>query len=694
MNVYGSVLLRTDDAETALEVTQAALSRRLQQTSELHPLVLRARQSAGQALLKNGQVDAALVELEKTHQGMRQVFGDTHPETLLVLLDRMEAAQAAGQLDSMRPWLKNFQEGVEALRAQHGLSVKSRRVLFERYVDGYRLQALSNMRAGQSDTAFELAELSKARTLLESTALQYANRSGVLPTDAQAQVDGHEARLAQIDRTLDNVTQPDRRQALEAERNRVVRAYADTTAELRQRYPRYARLVAPPQATLADAQRWLPPDVLFVSYLVSRDRVMAFAVDHTGLRSALELPALNGLADTVDAFRRLTGDALDEGQAVWQTGPERFRVGPKATAPVSGAQEVTDAAAIGRVLAQHLLAPLGAELASHSRLLISPDGALAQLPFEALPMGDAWLAQSHGVSYVQSLSMLGLVHQRSAQYQKLPPRKALLAVGNPDYRISRGTGPAANSDPSPAGKRSAASPAAGMGLDRTAAASALAESDDAVNEAMNVLREADWDALPGTEREVAAVKQVVNAGRVDTLTGSEASEARLQALNQSGDLRQYARLLFSVHGFLSPGVPTLNALVLSQVNNPTGVDGYVTAAEWPGYDLHSDLVVMSACETGLGKVVQGEGVMGLPYALYVAGNTHTVMTLWQVADESTAQFMAAFFKRLNQGRTADMALAETKRDFANGVYGDKLRRPVYWAPFVLYGGGEPSTTQH
>ncbi|MDO5290369.1 MAG: CHAT domain-containing protein [Pseudomonadota bacterium] len=695
LNIYASVLLAAQDAEAALPATQQALDARLALMGAQHPLTLRARQSLGRAQLLAGQPDKALATFTQTHEGMRQVLGAHHPDTLLTLLDRMQAALAADQLSSVQPWLKDFQTGVEALRAQHGLSVKSRRSLFERYVDGYRLQALAALRAGQAQDAFALAELSKARTLLEGTALQYANRSGVLPPEAQRQIDERDARLAQIDRELDGLTQPDRRQALEAERNRAVRAHADTVAELRARYPRYARLAEPPQARLSDAARWLPADTLFISYLLTQDRVMALAVDASGLRRAVELPALPGLADAVDAFRRLTGDALEPGQAVWQirqeNGPERFQIAPDPNPPVPGAQRVTDAAVIGRVLARHLLAPLADELARHPRLLISPDGALATLPFEALPMPEGrWLAETHGVAYVQSLSMLGLLHTRSAQYQRLPERRDLLAVGNPVYSADDTDSGAKDQPPSsasaPAPAASAAPTRASPEAERLAAAGALAESDESVSEAVSLLREASWDDLPGTAREVAAVQQVLARQRVDVLTGPQASEPRLQALNQSGELARYKRLLFSVHGFLSPGVPALNALVLSQVGNPPRVDGYITAAEWPGYELRSDLVVMSACDTGLGRVVQGEGVLGLPYALYVAGNTHTVMTLWQVADDSTARFMQAFFQRLNEGASADTALADTKRDFARGLHGDKLRQPVYWAPFVLYGG--------
>jgi len=92
--------------------------------------------------------------------------------------------------------------------------------------------------------------------------------------------------------------------------------------------------------------------------------------------------------------------------------------------------------------------------------------------------------------------------------------------------------------------------------------------------------------------------------------------------------------------------------------------------------------VLSACDTGLGKVVQGEGVMGLPYALFVAGNKNTMLSLWPVADESTAQFMTAFFGRLQKGATQAAALNDTKREF---IAGSRYDQAIFWAPFLLYG---------
>ena len=674
LNVYARVLEAQGRHEAAAQRSREALDIRVALMGEQHPLTLAAVHSLGRSVLSAGDANEALALFERAHEGRRALLGDAHPETLLSLIERMGAALAADRLDTVKPLMPRFQRDVEALRAQHGLSVKSRRALFERYVEGYRHHALASVRDGENARAFEIAELSKARTLIESTALQQANRGRLLPAKEQEAVDRHEAELARIDRSLDETgAQVDRRQTLEAERNRVVLSYADLQRRLRARYPKYAQQSQPHIASLADAKRLLPVDSVFLSYLLDGDRVMAFVVDGSGLLQATELAPLPGLADSIDAYRRLVGDALGEGQAVWQLDPERYRVAPAAQPPQKGAQRVSDAAPIGQWLSRRLIAPLQASIGTRRRLIVSPDGALAMLPFEALPVDGELLAQRHSVGYVQSLSMMELLQRRSASYGRLPPRKAMLAIGNPVYEGQAGAA-------QPSAKRGATA-----GDDALLSARASAESEEGIGAAVEELRENSWENLPGTQRELESIARVFRHRQVEVISGADATEQNLQRLDRGGELAKYRHLLFSVHGYLSPSVPALSALVLGQVDNPPSVDGYVTAAEWPGYTLRSDLVVMSACETGIGKVVAGDGVMGLPYALYVAGNVNTVMTLWPVSDESTARFMEAFFARIERRLPVERALAETKRAFAEGEYGERLRKPAYWAPFVLYG---------
>ena len=191
----------------------------------------------------------------------------------------------------------------------------------------------------------------------------------------------------------------------------------------------------------------------------------------------------------------------------------------------------------------------------------------------------------------------------------------------------------------------------------------------------------NWRNLPGTAAEARAVAAVF-PGAVDLHLGEAATEATLQSIQRGGDLRRYRHLLFGTHGFVSPLQPALSAIVLGQQALAPGTDGQITAAEWPGYDLRSDLVVLSGCDTGVGKVLAGEGVMGLPFALFVAGNVNTVLTLWPVEDAASARFVAALFGRIAKGQRPGPALTATKREF---MADRRHAAPRFWAAFVLVG---------
>jgi CHAT domain-containing protein len=192
-----------------------------------------------------------------------------------------------------------------------------------------------------------------------------------------------------------------------------------------------------------------------------------------------------------------------------------------------------------------------------------------------------------------------------------------------------------------------------------------------------------WNELPGTETEIRGVAKLF-PNSSSTYLGAQATEQQLQLLNTKGDLQNYKYLLLSAHGYLSAERPALSSIVLGLRNRTPEADGYVTASEWPGYDLKSDLTVLSACDSGVGKVVGGEGVMGLPFALFVAGNVNTILTLWPVDDQASAEFVRSLFEKLKKGETATEALAHTKREF---IKSKQFNHPRYWAPYVLVGAG-------
>ena len=427
-----------------------------------------------------------------------------------------------------------------------------------------------------------------------------------------------------------------------------------------------------------------------------------------GLR-AYVLDKIPGLDKTIEAYRQLISDPLgtkglaQDGFVVTKLPDRTFVV--MATGKTKPSSPVQDAAEIGRDLAEKLLKPILPAIAGYRQWIISPDSALAMLPFETLPVDGQPVIASHDVSYVQSLSMFALLKEREEQYRNLQGRKALFAMGGAIYdstQVAADRGRRINRVRKPA---------------TVDVSVMLAKSQDdasSVERAFETLG-LKWSNLPGTESEVSSVAEVfadsdptalgkltrlinkLEPSIVSNVTdflgieitpysavykGEHATEGKLQELNRQGALTKYRYLLFSAHGYLSTHEPSLSALVLGQMNKAPGTDGYVTASEWPAYDLKSDLIVLSACDTGVGKVVQGEGVTGLSYALYVAGNKNTVLSLWPVVDESTSLFMTRFFERLKSGLPQTQALGETKREFLKHP---RFNKPAFWAPFVMYG---------
>ncbi|MRR09407.1 CHAT domain-containing protein, partial [bacterium] len=192
--------------------------------------------------------------------------------------------------------------------------------------------------------------------------------------------------------------------------------------------------------------------------------------------------------------------------------------------------------------------------------------------------------------------------------------------------------------------------------------------------------------LPGTLVEVRMIRDVVD--RTDVFTGDEVEESRIKQLSAGGELRKYRVVHFATHGQVDLARPELSAVVLSQYDPPrNGEDGYLRVPEVAGLDLNADLVNLSACETGLGKIYGGEGVVGLTQAFLLAGANGLSVSLWQVADESTMRFMVGLYRLVREtGMPYPAALAAIRRKFISGEIGDgAYQNPYFWAPFVYYG---------
>jgi CHAT domain-containing protein len=210
--------------------------------------------------------------------------------------------------------------------------------------------------------------------------------------------------------------------------------------------------------------------------------------------------------------------------------------------------------------------------------------------------------------------------------------------------------------------------------------------------------------LPGTLDEINAIRKIVTNS--ETISGKEVTEARVKSMSDSGELSQYKVLHFATHGMTVPAFPELSAIVLSQFKEGQGSeDGYLRMGEIAKLKLNADFVNLSACETGLGKIYGGEGIVGLTQSFLLAGAKGISASLWNVSDRSTAVFMVGVYQLVEQkGMSYSRAINEMKRIFIKGqasmdsersrgiqVIGvgetrpKKLSHPYYWGPFVYYG---------
>jgi CHAT domain-containing protein len=188
--------------------------------------------------------------------------------------------------------------------------------------------------------------------------------------------------------------------------------------------------------------------------------------------------------------------------------------------------------------------------------------------------------------------------------------------------------------------------------------------------------------LKGTRTEADQIAQLVKAsgGQADLWLDFAASEEGVK----TKEIKKYRVVHFATHGLLDAERPQFSGVILSLVGNQGAVDGFLRTDEVFNLKLGSPVVMLSACETGLGKEKRGEGVIGLTRAFLYAGAPTVGVSLWSVSDRSTAELMTEFYRNLlgqpGGSLTAAMRTAQQKM-----IAGKKYSNPFYWAPFVLVG---------
>ncbi|HZF55871.1 MAG TPA: CHAT domain-containing tetratricopeptide repeat protein [Polyangiaceae bacterium] len=395
------------------------------------------------------------------------------------------------------------------------------------------------------------------------------------------------------------------------------------------------------------------------------NQLIRFVATRGGV-TATKIDTSEMLARLAPSSKRADAASLKGNQAALEGAVRAYR-----RLLISTAQsDVEERSRQARVLFDSLLGGDPA-LSSARHLLILPDRSLAFVPFETLRTPEGrYLIEERLVTYTPSLAVSELLQQREGSRGD----RSLLAMGDARYESAALKASLAKLDEKllEARRRQA------RGLD-------LVDQDAP-------LGQAGFEDLPGTRREVVGLGQIVP--KTSVVLGSDVTEARIKGMSKTGDLAKYRVLHFATHGVAFPEAPSLSALVLSQTGAAQqGEDGFLTMGEIAKLAIDADQVVLSACDTGLGKLYAGEGVVGLTQAFFVAGARAVSVSLWQVPDDSTAELMLhAYATMQTKGQRFAVAMAEAKRAFIHGsVGGGRFAAPHHWAPFVHYGAWDTSS---
>jgi len=459
---------------------------------------------------------------------------------------------------------------------------------------------------------------------------------------------------------------------LDAELEQLQAEYEEIENQIRTASPRYATLTANKPLTLAEVQQNVLDDqTVLVEYALQAEESYLFAVSK-GAVSLFKLPARANVEKLATDLRAQLIPAKLQRRIVGIDVAEANRgFGIASSAPEDTAGFVTASNALYKSVLEPAAGMLG-----EKRLMVVADGALNYIPFEVLlktpEAGDfsslGYLVKTNEVIYAPSASVVGAIKQQRTK----ATGRAMLIIADPvfnsnDARAKKGTAVPATGD----------AEARGLGIQGalTDVGGTTAPAAGAAMEGLPLAR------LNGTRLEADQISKLAKAsgGQADVWLDLDANEDNVV----TRDVSKYRIIHVATHGLLNAERPQFTGVVLSLVGNKTH-DGFVRTDEVFNLRLGSPLVMLSACETGLGKEKRGEGVMGLTRAFMYAGAPTVGVSLWSVADKSTADLMTAFYKRLLTPGDTNSSSALRGAQLAM-ISGKKYSAPFFWAPFVLVG---------
>lgn len=483
-------------------------------------------------------------------------------------------------------------------------------------------------------TAFLLSESSKAAVLAEALAESRARRFAGIPDDLLEKETKLKNELSLYDTMLEKEYEarknadPKKVKNLENRYYNLKRRYQVLVEHFETDYQEYYDLKYNPHpVTISSLQQALEPDTAFIEYFVGEWMMHIFVLTRDGL-NALSLPLDSDFNQDVETFY-LSIKKIEE---------DNFLT-------------------LSWKLYGMLLEPVREYIRGKKKLIIIPHGKLYYVPFEALVAGGG---------SVRNLSAMDYAIKRFAFSYHYSARLWLQT----------------------AGKKKVEKEKSFIGF-----APVFSESDNVVNKKPEetgpeglrdvVVEGKRFSQLPGTEKEVRAIIKLFKSKGSEAVGyfHGHASEDRFK----SGDMKDYSIIHVATHSLKQKDNPKLSGLIFTQAAPSTPKkreDGILYSGETYNLDLNAQLIVLSSCETGIGKLVKGEGMIALNRGFLYSGVSNTIFSLWKVEDKTTSRLMIELYRNILAGKTFPAALRGAKLKLIRDRF---TAFPKYWSGFILVG---------
>jgi CHAT domain-containing protein len=538
------------------------------------------------------------------------------------------------------------------------------------YIDLLMQMHRTNPAEGHDAEALKVSERARARSLTEMLNEAHVDiRKGVGGDLIRRERELTQSLNAKAQRQIQLTAQKGNQQEIETLKKEISGLedeYQQVQVAIRKASPAYAALTQPQPLGLKEIQSQLDRGTMLIEYSLGEERSYVWAVTQNSLKT-YELPK----REVIEKGARRVYDLL--------TARSQSKAGENAqTKQARIAEADSQLMNASKELSQMVLGPIGSDLGAE-RLVVVADGALQYVPFAALTVvngqlsvaqgtrtnsgqqtTDRPLIQDHEIISLPSASALAIQRQRLQDRKPAPNAVAVIAdpvFSSADERVGA------------TARVAAAKQAEGNGSSNTRLIEHLA------NDSGLIIRR-----LKFTRQEADQI--LAEAPRAKNLRAIDFKANRATATG--GELSKYRYVHFATHGYIDSERPGLSAIVLSLVDEEgKPQDGFLHAEEIYNLNLPAELVVLSACETGLGKETRGEGLVGLTQGFMYAGARRVVVSLWNVNDKATAELMARFYRgMLRENKTPAAALRTAQIEMSRQK---QWQSPYYWAAFVLQG---------